>query len=146
MVRYVNLTPAVMRILFKTRDRVENPRWTAFHQSLGFSPWYCQPGIASAHENGEVEGEVGYFRRNYLSPVPSVASLEELNTRILEFERNEESRSIGLRRRSIGEDFAAEAPLLPADERGVRHPAAAHPDRRPVRDDHGAHLPVLRAR
>lgn len=112
VVRYDNLTPAVVKVLFKTRDRVENPRWSAFHQSLGFNPWYCQPGITGAHEKGGVEGEVGYFRRNYLSPVPAVASLEELNTRIVGFEKAEEARRIGLRRHTIGEDFAAEAPLL----------------------------------
>ena len=112
VVRYDNLTPAVSKVLFRSRDRVENPRWQAFHQHHGFTPFYCEPGLRGAHEKGGVEGEVGYFRRNYLTPVPEVASLDELNGRIQGWEAEEEQRRIGLRERSIGQDFTAEAPLL----------------------------------
>jgi hypothetical protein len=34
--------------------------------------FYCQPGIAGAHEKGGVEGDIGRFRRNHLVPVPSL--------------------------------------------------------------------------
>jgi hypothetical protein len=61
---------------------------------------------------GGVEGEVGYFRRNYLVPVPEVGSLAELNARIAQAEEAENGRRIGARIRAIGQDFAAEAPLL----------------------------------
>lgn len=44
-----------------------------------FQAFYCLPGIEGAHEKGGVEGQVGYFRRNYLVPVPEVGSLAELN-------------------------------------------------------------------
>ncbi|MEU6375465.1 hypothetical protein [Streptomyces sp. NPDC046909] len=59
-----------------------------------------------------MEGQVGYFRRNYLTPVPRVNSLEDLNAAFTEFERLEEDRRIGMRIRTIGQDFASEAPLL----------------------------------
>lgn len=59
-VRYDNLTPAVKN---------------------GLAPFYCEPGLRGAHEKGGVEGQVGYFRRNYLTPVPQVDSLDELNAR-----------------------------------------------------------------
>ncbi|WUR94768.1 IS21 family transposase [Streptomyces sp. NBC_01262] len=111
-VRYDNLTPAVTRVIFRSRSREENPRWDAFHTHYGFLPFYCEPGLRGAHEKGGVEGQVGYFRRNYLTPVPAVDSLEDLNVRLLEFERMEEARRIGLRIRTIGQDFAHESVLL----------------------------------
>jgi hypothetical protein len=77
-----------------------------------FEAFYCLPGIEGAHEKGGVEGEVGYFRRNYLVPVPEVATLEELNASIARAEEAEEGRRIGSRIRTIGQDFAAEGPLL----------------------------------
>jgi transposase len=85
-VRYDNLTPAVKKVIFRSRSREENPRWTNFHEYYGFTPFYCEPGLRGAHEKGGVEGQVGYFRRNYLTPVPQVDSLDELNARFAEFE------------------------------------------------------------
>jgi hypothetical protein len=111
-VRYDNLTPAVARVVFKSRSRQENPRWAAFHEHYGFTPFYCEPGLWGAHEKGGVEGQVGYFRRNFLTPVPRVATLDELNARIDAWEEQQEDRRVGLRLRTIGEDFAHEAALL----------------------------------
>lgn len=112
-VRYDNLKPAVWKVLVRGRAREENPRWTAFRSHYRmFEPFYCLPGIEGAHEKGGVEGQVGYFRRNYLSPVPEVASLKELNTRIAAAEEAEDGRRIGHRIRTIGQDLEAERPLL----------------------------------
>jgi hypothetical protein len=72
----------------------------------------ASPGIEGAHEKGGVEGQVGYFRRNHLVPVPEVDSLAELNARIAVAEQAEDARRIGARIRTIGQDFAAEAPRL----------------------------------
>ena len=55
---------------------------------------------------------MGYWRRNYLTPVPRVGSLNELNDAFAGFEETEENRRIGMRIRTIGQDFAREAPLL----------------------------------
>ena len=66
-IRYGNLTPAT-RVLRKGRARIENPRWTAFRSHYRFAAFYCEPGIEGAHEKGGVEGQAGYFRRNYLVP------------------------------------------------------------------------------
>jgi len=52
-----------------------------FRSHYGFDAFYCQPGIAGAHEKGGVEGEVGRFRRSRLTPMPVVDSLDELNAR-----------------------------------------------------------------
>ncbi|MDH6573641.1 transposase [Streptomyces sp. SAI-117] len=113
-VRYDNLTPAVKKVVFRSRSREENPRWTSFHEYYGFTPFYCEPGLRGAHEKGGVEGQVGYFRRNYLTPVPQVDSLGELNARLAEFEAKEDERRIGARIRTISQDFMREAGhLLP---------------------------------
>jgi transposase len=116
-IRYDNLTPAVTRVLRKGRARIENPRWTAFRSHYRFAAFYCEPGIEGAHEKGGVEGQVGYFRRNYLVPVPEVDSLAELNARISVAEQAEDGRRTGARIRTIGQDFAAEVPrLVPVPE------------------------------
>ena len=111
-VRYDNLTAAVWRVLLRGRAREENPRWTAFRSHYRLEAFYCLPGIEGAHEKGGVEGEVGYFRRNYLVPVPEVASLAELNAAIATAEQAEDGRRIGSRIRTIGQDFESERPLL----------------------------------
>lgn len=117
-VRYDNLTPAVRKVIFRSRSREENPKWTALHAFYGFTPFYCEPGLRGAHEKGGVEGQVGYFRRNYLTPVPQVRALEELNEKIAAYEERELERRIGARIRTIGQDFEREAGhLLPLPER-----------------------------
>ncbi|MGP4089373.1 Mu transposase domain-containing protein, partial [Streptomyces sp. KR55] len=59
-----------------------------------------------------MEGQVGYWRRNYLTPVPRVDSLDELDEAFARFEQTEEDRRIGMRIHTIGQDFGCEAPLL----------------------------------
>ncbi|CAN7330490.1 IS21 family transposase [Arthrobacter sp. LjRoot14] len=119
-IRYDNLTSAVTAVVFgQGRQRQENDRWVLFRSFYGFDAFYCQPGIAGAHEKGGVEGEVGWFRRNRLSPMPVAESLDELNDRIRAWEVQDDRRRINDRIRTIGEDFAAEQPFLaplPAEE------------------------------
>lgn len=112
-IRYDNLTSAVTAVVFgQGRQRLENDRWVLFRSHYGFDPFYCQPGIAGAHEKGGVEGEVGWFRRNRLTPMPVADSLDELNDRIRDWEGQDEHRRINDRIRTIGQDFATERPLL----------------------------------
>lgn len=112
-IRYDNLTSAVTSVVFgQGRQRVENDRWVLFRSHYGFDAFYCQPGIAGAHENGGVEGEAGRFRRNRLSPMPVVASLDELNDHIRVWEAEDDGRRINDRIRTVGQDFETEQPLL----------------------------------
>ncbi len=113
-VRYDNLRAAVRQVLGFSRGRVEAERWTVFRSYLGLEPFYCQPGIDGAHEKGGVEGQVGWFRRNRLVPVPEVDSIAELNAMIDVFDAADDDRRIGARPRTIGEMFATEKPLLAA--------------------------------
>ncbi|WP_199279087.1 IS21 family transposase [Arthrobacter sp. CAN_A2] len=112
-IRYDNLTSAVTSVVFgQGRQRVENDRWVLFRSHYGFDAFYCQPGITGAHEKGGVEGEVGRFRRNRLSPMPVVATLDELNDRIRVWEAEDDGRRINDRIRTVGQDFETEQPLL----------------------------------
>jgi hypothetical protein len=59
-----------------------------------------------------VEGQIGWFRRNHLVPVPEVESLAELNAMIEVWDVADDARRIGSRVRTVGEMFAAEARAL----------------------------------
>lgn len=110
-IRYDNLKSAVSRVLFG-RNRTESARWIAFRSHYGFDAFYCHPGVEGAHEKGGVEGEGGRFRRNHLVPVPAVASLAELNDRLVGYDTRDDARRIANRAVSVGEHFAFEATLL----------------------------------
>ncbi|MFB7248907.1 IS21 family transposase [Streptomyces populi] len=125
---YDNLSPAVSRVIRKSRSREEHPRWHDFRRHYSITPFYCEPGLRGAHEKGGVEGQVGYWRRNYLTPVPRVDSLDELNDAFVASEQAEETRRIGMRIRTIGQDFAHEAPLLlPVPDEGFETGLAFNP-------------------
>jgi transposase len=110
-IRYDNLRSAVHRVLFG-RNRTESGRWLTFRAHYGFEAFYCLPGKAGAHEKGGVEGDGGRFRRAHLVPVPAVDTLAELNARLVAADRCEDDRRIDGRVDTVGEAFAAEAPLL----------------------------------
>lgn len=59
-----------------------------------------------------MEGQIGWFRRNHLVPVPDVPSVQVLNAMIDEWDAADETRRIGGRARTVGEFFAIERPLL----------------------------------
>ncbi|MFD9040859.1 IS21 family transposase [Streptomyces bottropensis] len=111
-VRYDNLRAAVARVLGLSRARVEAERWTAFRSHFGLDAFYCRPGLVGAHEKGGVEGQIGYFRRNHLVPVPKVATLAELNTLVDDWDEADDVRRIRSRPQTIGERFVLERPLL----------------------------------
>jgi len=111
-VRYDNLRAAVSQVLGRTRGRVESDRWTAFRSHFSINSFYCNPGIEGAHEKGGVEGQIGWFRRNHLVPVPKVASLAELNAMVERWDEEDDARRIMQRALTIGEMFAVERPLL----------------------------------
>jgi transposase len=110
-IRYDNLKPAVIRVL-RGRDRVESERFIALRSHYGFDGFFCIPGKEGAHEKGGVEGEIGRFRRRHLVPVPSVASLAELNELIAAGDRADDDRVITGRPVTVAAAFAAELPHL----------------------------------
>ena len=80
--RYDNLKQAVTRVL-KGTAREENVHFVRFREQFGYDAEFCAP--AKGNQKGDVEGCVGYIRRNFFSPVikiKTVAELEKLNERL----------------------------------------------------------------
>ena len=111
LVRYDNLTSAVKQVL-RGRYRVQTDRFIALRSHYLYESQFTIPGIEGAHEKGGVEGEVGRFRRRHLVPVPEVATLSELNARMLVGCEADLRRRIAGRGETVGESFARERPLL----------------------------------
>jgi transposase len=103
--RYDNLTSAVKKVL-RGRRREETERFIAFRSHWQYDASFCTPG--KGNEKGGVEGEVGFFRRNHLVPVPQSLSLAALNESLLEGCRKDFSRVIGAREKTAGEMFKLE--------------------------------------
>jgi transposase len=114
--RYDNLASAVVKIL-RGRQRVETERFIAFRSHWQFEASFCNP--RAGHEKGGVEGEVGFFRRNHLVPVPVFENLAALNEWLLTECRADLTRVIGTRTQTAGELWVQEQaqlqPLLSED-------------------------------
>lgn len=110
-IRYDNLKAAVIGVLLG-RERLENNSFIALRSHYCFDSFYCMPGIAGAHEKGGVEGEIGRFRRNHLTPVPRFETLSELNAYIARCDDTDDRRHIASRKRTVGDDFAVESRAL----------------------------------
>jgi transposase len=111
VMRFDNLRQAVARVIRGGR-RVEQDRFVAFRSHYLFEASFTSPGIEGAHEKGGVEGEVGRFRRRWLTPVPQVSSWEEANAYlqsccIADLERIPEGRT-----RTVGELLEMERRFL----------------------------------
>ena len=104
-----------MKKILRGHQREETARFIGFRSHWGFASEFCTPG--EGHEKGGVEGEGGQYRRNYLTPVPHVRDLEELNQLIAAGMNEEQSRVIAGRSLSIGAAMIAEREhLLPLAE------------------------------
>jgi len=101
LVRYDNLKTAVVKIL-KGRSRIENQQFIALRSHYGFESFFCEPGVEGAHEKGGVEGDIGRYRRNFLTPIPTFATLADLNTHLEECDRKDAERWVHGRAGGIG--------------------------------------------
>lgn len=70
-----NLSAAVISIETEG-NRVVTDAFQRFALHYRFESIFCNPG--KGNEKGNVENKVGYTRRNWCVPIPSVANLEEL--------------------------------------------------------------------
>jgi transposase len=109
LLRYDNLKSAVKKIL-RGHQREETERLIAFRSHWGFKTEFCNP--ARGNEKGGVEGEVGYFRRNHLVPVPRVKDLAELNAHLLDGCRQDRQRRIAGKEFAVGAAMEIERPHL----------------------------------
>lgn len=75
-IRYDNLRQVVKKCVWgggrETQKNFDN-----FREQFGFESEFCEVG--KGWQKGDVEGCVGYVRRNFFSPVPKVESFEKLN-------------------------------------------------------------------
>jgi len=110
-IRYDNLKTAVQRVL-RGRRRLENQAFFRMRSHYLFESEFCRPGIEGAHEKGGVEGAVGRFRRQHLTPVPKAADYDDLNRMLRERTLADEARTIRGHRQSIAEDWETEQSLL----------------------------------
>ncbi len=75
-----NTTTIVIKVL-KDGERKLTEAFIRFKEHYRFEAAFCN--VNSGHEKGNVEGKVGYHRRNMLVPVPRVESLAEFNKELL---------------------------------------------------------------
>jgi len=114
--RYDNLTIAVKKIL-RGRQREETERVIAFRSHWGFRSEYCNP--ARGNEKGGVENELGWYRRNFLVPIPEAGDLAGLNALLLERCRAGQKHTVSGRTMTIGAAMEQERPhLLPLAAEG----------------------------
>ncbi len=108
---YDNLKTAVKQVL-NGRERVEQDAFVAFRTHYSFITQFCS--VCKGSEKGGVEGSVGYVRRNFLTPIPKVKSLEELNDTLLQKCLSHDLMMTSGLKRSVGELFGEEKEnLLP---------------------------------
>jgi transposase len=130
--RYDNMTSVVKKIL-RGRQRIETDRIIAFRSHWGYQSEYCNP--AKGNEKGGVEGELGWYRRNCLVPVPEAKDLATLNEQLLAACVANRARTIQGKSMTVGEASQHErAFLLPRVEEGFPYEEVLFPL---VVDGHG---------
>ena len=108
-ISYDNLKAAVQRIL-EGRNRQEQEAFIVFRSHYLFESRFCTPG--QAHEKGRVEDGVGFSRRNFMVPIPKVASFEELNAHLLAACLADDQRRVDRQKVTVGEAWEMEKPYL----------------------------------
>jgi len=108
---YDNTKLAVARILGDGR-RLRTRVFSELQSHYLFADRFGRPG--KGNDKGKVEGLVGYSRRNFMVPIPHVASFAELNAQLLECCRRRLSERLRGHDETIGERLARDrAALLP---------------------------------
>jgi transposase len=84
-----NLAPAVTHIL-KGPERKCTAAFNEFTWHYKFKANFCNPG--KGNEKGHIEGKVGYVRRNWMSPIPIITTLDGFNNELKEALKNDRNR------------------------------------------------------
>jgi transposase len=108
-IAYDNLKAAVQKIL-EGHTRQEQLAFIAFRSHYLFESHFCTPG--QGHEKGGVEHGVGFGRRNFMVPIPKVASFAELNALLLAECQKDDARQVDGQPVTIGEAWELERPAL----------------------------------
>jgi transposase len=114
---YDNTKLAVARIL-GNGERQKTRAFSELQSHYLFAEKFGRPG--KGNDKGNVEGLVGYARRNFLVPVPRVSSWEELNASLRERCREHRQHRVRGAQETIGERFERDrAALLPLPAAGL---------------------------
>ena len=149
-ITYDNLKTAVFRIL-KGHNRQEQEAFVAFRSYYLFDSHYCN--VRQAHEKGGVESDVGYACRNFMAPMPRVASFAALNDHLRQVCQQDTRRRSRGEKQTVAELWQAEKgrllPLPPVDypacaTRAVT-PFTKWGESQPVQPGHARDQPVLGA-
>jgi hypothetical protein len=141
------LKVAVFRIL-EGRSRQEQKSFVVFRSHYLFESRYCNPN--KGNEKGIVEEGVGFGRRNFMVPIPEVASFEELNDHLLNECIMDDCRRVDRQPTTIGEAWEKEKSfLLPLPKRDfdccVTRPATLNPYSQVVLDTNRYSVPTDKA-
>jgi hypothetical protein len=103
---------SLVKKILRGYQRIETEKIIAFcfRSHWGYQSEYCNP--ASGNEKGGVEGELGWFRRNWMVPVPEAKDLVDLNGQILAACVANQSRTIIGRTMTIGQAREQERSFL----------------------------------
>ena len=108
-ISYDNLSTAV-RWMAEGHVRREQRQFIAFRSYYLFESHFCQP--EAGWEKGGVEASVGFSRRNFLVPIPTVASFEELNWHLVQACLKDDQRRVSRQTETIGQMWERERPCL----------------------------------
>lgn len=108
-ISYDNL-PTAVQIMAQGKGRRENQTFVTFRSYYLFESHFCQR--AAGWEKGGVEASVGFARRNFLVPIPDVASFEDLNLHLLKECLKDDQRRVSRQVSTIGEMWEQERPHL----------------------------------
>ena len=108
-ISYDNLKAAVQQVL-EGHNRQEQERFIVLRSHYLFESFFCTPGLGN--QKGGVEHSVGFGRRNFMVPLPAVASFQELNEHLLAQCQADDQRRIARQPLTIGEAWEMEKPHL----------------------------------
>jgi len=108
-ISYDNLSTAV-RLMAEGKVRREQRQFIAFRSYYLFESHFCQP--EAGWEKGGVEASVGFSRRNFLVPIATVASFEELNWHLVQACLKDDQRRVSRQTETIGQMWERERPCL----------------------------------
>jgi transposase len=74
-------TKTIVSKVLKDGGRTLTDDFLRFSEHYRFEAVFCN--VEAGHEKGNVEGKVGYHRRNWLVPVPRFERLTEFNQELL---------------------------------------------------------------
>jgi transposase len=110
-IRFDNLTAAVT---LKKKDRKISEAFDRFCLHYGFKADFCN--IGKANEKGHVENKIGYSRRNWFVPIPSIDDISAYNHQLFADAEGDLSRPHYEKEGTLQERFShekAEFPPLP---------------------------------